>query len=79
MTCNEFEEILPDYMQDPTDPRHRGTVEKHMADCAECRESYAIWSKLVTLPDVEPSPAMRSRFDAMLNAYEEGRWEHDKL
>ena len=60
MTCNEFEEILPDYLQDPTDPRHRGVVEKHMADCAECRESYAIWSKLVTLPDIEASPAMRA-------------------
>jgi anti-sigma factor RsiW len=79
MTCNEFEELLPDYLQDPTDPRFRATVEKHMADCAECRESYALWSKLVTLPDVEPSPSMRARFDAMLNAYEEGRWEHDKL
>src|SRR4029077_15463135 len=79
MTCNEFEEILPDYLQDPTDPRHRLIVEKHMADCAGCRDSYAIWSKLATLPDVEPSSSMRSRFDAMLNAYEEGRWEHDKL
>lgn len=79
MTCNEFDELLPDYLQDPTDPRFRATVEKHMADCAECRESYALWSKLVTLPDVEPSPNMRARFDAMLNAYEEGRWEHDKL
>jgi hypothetical protein len=71
--------MLPDYLQDPTDPRQRAVVEKHMADCTECRESYAIWSKLVTLPDVNPSPSMRSRFDAMLNAYEEGRWEHDKL
>jgi anti-sigma factor RsiW len=79
MTCNEFEEILPDYLQDPTDPSFRATVEKHMADCAECRESYALWSKLVTLPDADPSPQMRTRFDAMLNAYEEGRWEHDKL
>jgi anti-sigma factor RsiW len=79
MTCNDFEEILPDYLQDPTDPRFRSAVEKHMADCAECRESYALWSKLVTVPDVDPSPQMRARFDAMLNAYEEGRWEHDKL
>lgn len=79
MTCNEFEEILPDYLQDQGDSRQRDIVEKHLAECAECRESYALWSKLVTLPDEQPSPAMRTRFDAMLNAYEEGRWEHDKL
>ena len=79
MTCNEFEEILPDYLTDSGDPRQRSTVEKHMAECADCRESYAIWKKLAQLPEEQPSPAMRARFETMLNAYEEGRWEHDKL
>jgi anti-sigma factor RsiW len=79
MTCNEFEEILPDYLQESGDDRQRSIVEKHMAECAECRESYALWSKLVTLPDVQPSSSLRTRFETMLNAYEEGRWEHDKL
>ena len=79
MTCNEFEEILPDYLQETGDPRERMTMEKHMAECADCRESYAIWKKLAQLPEVQPSSAMRTRFETMLNAYEEGRWEHDKL
>lgn len=79
MTCNEFEELLPDYLQEDGDPRERVTVEKHMAECADCRESYSIWQKLAQLPEVQPSSAMRTRFETMLNAYEEGRWEHDKL
>ena len=40
MTCNEFEEILPDYLTESGDPRKRSTVEKHMAECADCRESF---------------------------------------
>src|SRR4051812_43375247 len=79
MTCNEFEEILPDYLTDSGDPRQRSTVEKHMAECGECRESYAIWKKLAQLPEQVPPARMRTRFETMLNAYEEGRWEHDKL
>src|SRR3954470_14168003 len=79
MTCNEFEEILPDFLTDSGDPRQRTTVEKHMAECSDCRESYAIWKKLAQLPQEVPPARMRTRFETMLNAYEEGRWEHDKL
>jgi hypothetical protein len=79
MKCNEFEEILPDYLTETGDARQRSMAEKHMADCADCRESYAIWKKLAQLPEEQPSPAMRTRFETMLNAYEEGRWEHSKL
>jgi hypothetical protein len=79
MTCNEFEEILPDFLTDSGDPRQRSTVEKHMAECIDCRESYAIWKKLAQLPQEVPPVSMRTRFETMLNAYEEGRWEHDKL
>jgi hypothetical protein len=50
-----------------------------MAECADCRESYALWKKLAQLPEQVPPAHMRTRFENMLNAYEEGRWEHDKL
>ena len=79
MTCNRFEEILPDYLVMSSDSPDRAAIEQHMAECADCRESYALWNKLARLPEQQPSPAMRARFETMLNAYEEGRWEHDKL
>ena len=79
MTCNEFEEILPDYVAKNSDAPQRAIAEKHMAECADCRESYALWNKLALLPEEQPSPSLRQRFDTMLFAYEEGRWEHDKL
>ena len=78
MTCNEFEEILPDFLTESGDPRQRTTVEKHIAECSDCRESYAIWKKLALLPQEVPPARMRTRFETMLNAYEEGRWEHDR-
>lgn len=79
MKCNEFEEALPDYLLKSGDAQQHAAVEKHMAECADCRESYALWNKLSRMPEEQPSPVLRARFEAMLNIYEEGRWEHDRL
>jgi anti-sigma factor RsiW len=79
MTCNEFEELLPDFLQKSLSSEQLVSVKAHMQECPECAAVTAMWGKLSMLP-AEPAPArLRSRFEAMLNAYQEGRWEHDKL
>jgi hypothetical protein len=48
----------------------------HLESCDACRESTAqaaaLWSDLGALPDAQPSPTGRLRFDAMLAAYKHG-------
>jgi predicted DNA-binding protein (UPF0251 family) len=38
-----------------------------------------LWQKLSLLPQEQPDPALRARFRAMLDAYEEGQWEHRQV
>jgi hypothetical protein len=79
MTCKEFEDLLPDFLQKNLPKQELDSINAHMEQCSECREMTALWGKLGTLPGEHARPALRSRFEAMLNAYQEGRWEHDKL
>jgi hypothetical protein len=73
MRCDELTELLPDYFQDNLPAARRAVVEAHLRDCAECAAQVTLWRRLGELPDEEPSPRLRRRFDAMLSAYEEGR------
>jgi hypothetical protein len=56
-----------------------GEVEKHLAGCAACGEEAALWKDLASLPEEQPSQALQSRFKAMLESYQEGRWEKTSL
>src|SRR5271168_3078835 len=73
MKCEEIGELLPDYLQGSLKAAQDELVEKHLADCADCREEVAIWKKLSLLPVEQPSAASRERFEAMLQAYQTGR------
>ena len=73
MKCEQIAELLPDYLQDALRPEQTGIVEQHLATCAVCTEVVALWKKLATLPDEQPGPAARERFDAMLHAWQSGR------
>jgi Putative zinc-finger/HEAT repeats len=73
MKCEQVAELLPDYLQGGLPPEQRRAVEQHIAQCAECRDDVAIWEKLSLLPAEIPDPAVRERFDAMLQAYRSGR------
>jgi putative zinc finger protein len=75
MTCEHFCELLPAYCEQRLTSRDTAFVREHMELCANCRADYEMWQKLASLPAEEPSPASRSRFEHMLNAYQEGRWE----
>jgi HEAT repeats/Putative zinc-finger len=79
MKCEEISPLLPDYLQGALPPEQRTLVKEHMAQCDACSQDAAMWAKLGTLPEEQPSPALRARFDAMLSSYEEGRWEKRHL
>jgi anti-sigma factor RsiW len=76
MKCEQIAELLPDYLQEALRPEQNKIVEQHLAACPDCTEVVALWKKLATLPDEQPSPAARERFDAMLHAWQTGRAEH---
>lgn len=73
MDCKRSEELLPDYLKGSLNHAEEDQLEDHLEQCAACREVVAIWNKLAHLPQEQPSPAMQARFQAMLNAYQEGR------
>lgn len=79
MTCEQIAQLLPDYFVRALSADKLTTIDRHLDQCSECREQVAIWEKLSLLPEEQPSPMLRQRFEAMLNAYEEGRWEKAKL
>lgn len=73
MTCEEIGVLLPDFLQESLQAEQRSLVENHLQSCQRCREEVALWQKLSLLPEEQPGPELRARFDAMLAAYQEGR------
>jgi anti-sigma factor RsiW len=79
MKCEEIGELLPDYLQGRLNSEQTAEVEKHLVGCAACGEEAALWQKLAQLPEEQPSNALEARFKAMLESYQEGRWEKTSL
>jgi hypothetical protein len=79
MKCEELSELLPDYLQGRLDHDQSAEVEMHLSGCTACGEEAELWKKLALLPEEQPSPALETRFKAMLESYEEGRWEKTNL
>ena len=73
MTCEQIAQLLPDYLQESLAADQRKTVEGHLQSCQQCREEVALWQKLALLPEEQPGTGLRPRFNAMLDAYQEGR------
>jgi anti-sigma factor RsiW len=73
MNCEQMAELLPDYLQGGLGAADQKQVQAHLAACAGCRESVAVWNKLGLLPQEGPGPELRARFDAMLAAWQEAR------
>jgi hypothetical protein len=76
MNCQQVTELFPDYLLGSLTDAAKAEMETHLGSCAACRKeaesSRAIWTKLGTLPAAQPSEAMRARFYAMLDAYQQG-------
>jgi len=79
MKCEEMEELLPDYLRGKLNSDRAVRVEEHIGQCSHCAEEVEIWKKLALLPEEQPSETSRSRFAAMLESYQEGRWEKTSL
>ena len=75
MTCEQIAKLMPDYMQGTLRSVDRQVIDDHITSCSECRDEVAVWQKLSLLPDEKPSPVLRERFEAMLGAYEQGRYQ----
>lgn len=73
---NHVQNRLPEYLAHELDRHEQAEIEAHIQECTSCREEYdtllRLWSKLGTLPEEKPSERVRSRFFAMMAAYEEG-------
>jgi Putative zinc-finger len=75
MKCEQIAELLPDFLRGGLQREQAESVERHLDECADCREEVALWDKLAVLPASEPSPAARARFEEMLRAYQAGQEE----
>lgn len=75
MNCERFETLLPDYLAGSLRHEDEDRFEDHMEQCARCKESVVLWNKLAELPQEQPSPALRTRFQTMLEAYQDAQGE----
>lgn len=77
MKCKQISKAISDYLIEDVDDRTRSAIEAHLSECADCRREVeslkGIWMKLCDLPEAEPTANVRSRFDAMLEAYIAGQ------
>ncbi len=79
MSCEQISALMPDYLHARLQTEQANIVKAHLESCTSCAEELALWNKLGALPEEQPSPALASRFSAMLETYQEGRWEQRSL
>ncbi len=77
--CEEISALMPDYLHNRLQLEQANIVKSHLEGCSSCAEEVSLWTKLGTIPEAQPSPALASRFSAMLETFQEGRWEHRNL
>jgi len=75
MKCEQIAELLADYLRGNLSHEQDEQIEAHMEHCSQCREAAALWRELAQLPEEQPSPQSRARFQAMLDAYQEGQMQ----
>jgi hypothetical protein len=80
MICKEAQDRFSEYVSGRMEPVEKKGLEDHLSECEICRlqleQMEIVWNTLGDLPEREPSPALRSRFYAMLER--EKRREADK-
>ena len=59
MTCNEIENVLPDYLDGKLKPEKVVAIDAHLNDCASCKAQVAFWKRLASLPEEQPDAASR--------------------
>jgi hypothetical protein len=68
--CARAEKLLPEYWRGGLSADNRTWVERHLESCGDCAELATLWQELGQLPEAEPDPLQRRRFDRMLAAYQ---------
>lgn len=70
MKCETIESLLVGYLRKELGRGDSELVTEHLASCRECREAYerlaVPWLAMDALPDQQPSPQVRQRFNALL-------------
>jgi anti-sigma factor RsiW len=79
MNCEQIAVLIPDYLQSATTTEQTSVVRQHLEECPACHADVELWQKLAILPAEQPGAQLRMRFDAMLESYQQGRWEKDNL
>lgn len=76
MTCEQARERLPEYWNGALDDAVRPELQRHFEACPPCRSEAEhlsrVWRRLGAIPEEKPDATMRARFDAMLEAYQQG-------
>jgi hypothetical protein len=72
MQCNEVEPLLIDYIDAQLSPAARANVEQHLKNCVVCSHILEEYKTLFHAMDddkmVKPGPALREKFDIMLQS-----------
>lgn len=76
MTCDEAKACFADNWCGTLRAPERNELQRHLEDCATCRQDAegleSLWTKLDSLPAPEPAPQLRDKFYTALGAYGEG-------
>ena len=76
MKCERIQNSMAAYLASRLDPETRRMFESHLRQCEGCKlqleQMRTVWLALGKLPEEKPSPALRSRFYAMLEAQKRG-------
>lgn len=82
-SCEDLSTYFLDHVNGELPPAEAAEVRRHLASCAACRAEVeslgGVWHALGRLADEEPSAALRSRFYALLEAYQEGLAHRERL
>ena len=74
MSCEQLKSSLPEFWDGSLPLEERRALEAHFASCDDCRREALdlreAWQAMEALPDEEPSPMLRQRFDAMLEGWQ---------
>lgn len=77
MKCEQVIAKIPDYLAGALSDQILSGIEDHLLSCASCKAEVeglsTTWERLGKLPEEAPSEAVRTRFYAMLEAYQSGQ------